>query len=167
MKTSQTGLQLIRKHEGLRLDAYRDPANIWTIGYGHTKTARSGQRITREQAETLLLQDAAQAEQSVKALVKVPLKQNEFDALVSLVFNIGAGNFAKSTLLKKLNQGSKGEAAAEFEKWNKARVNGQLQTLPGLITRRRDERQLFENVGGKAVLSLLFVAAMLWLNKYL
>lgn len=167
MKTSQTGLQLIREHEGLRLDAYRDPAGIWTIGYGHTRTARAGQRITRDQAERLLLQDVVTAENAVKARVKVPLKQHEFDALVSFVFNVGAGNFANSTLLRRLNEGNKAAAADQFLRWDKARVNGVLTSLPGLLRRRADERDLFRNIGGAAVLSLLLVGFLLFLNRWM
>lgn len=143
MKTSSKGKDLIKKYEGLRLSVYKCPANVLTIGYGHTKTAKPGMSINKEMAELLLNMDLIDFEKAVKALVKVPLTQNQFDSLISLSFNVGVGNFSKSTLLKKLNAGDYAGAAPEFLKWNKARTTGGMKELPGLTKRRKEEQALF------------------------
>ena len=144
MKTSDRGVALIKAHEGLRLTAYTDPVGVWTIGYGHTTTAgppkvERGMKITDAGADAILRQDLAKFEGYVSSAVKVPLNQNEFDALVSFTFNLGPGNLRSSTLLKKLNAGDRAGAADEFLKWTKA--GG--KTLPGLVKRREAERALF------------------------
>ena len=144
MKTSGRGVALIKAHEGLRLTAYPDPVGVWTIGYGHTTAAgppkvERGMKITDAGADAILRQDLAKFEGYVSSAVKVPLNQNEFDALVSFTFNIGPGNLRSSTLLKKLNAGDRAGAADEFLKWTKA--GG--KTLPGLVKRREAERALF------------------------
>ncbi len=142
MKLSDAGLSLIKRHEGLRLKAYPDPGTggaPWTIGYGHTQGVQPGQEITAAQADDYLREDVYWAEDAVRDHVKVALDQHEFDALVSLVFNIGAGAFARSTLLRKLNDGDKAGAAGEFARWNQA--GGKV--LPGLVKRRADEAALF------------------------
>lgn len=146
MKLSDAGLSLIKRHEGLRLKAYPDPGTggaPWTIGYGHTTGVQPGQEITQAQAEDYLREDVYWAEDAVRDLVKVALAQNEFDALVSLVFNIGAGAFGRSTLLRKLNDGDKAGAGAEFARWNQAAG----KVLPGLVKRRADEAALFNGSG--------------------
>ena len=139
MKTSKKGIELIKKYEGLKLKAYKCPAGVWTIGYGHTKNVKQGDTITEKQAEILLIYDLNDFENCIKKNVRIPLSQNQFDALVSLCFNIGCGNFLKSTLLKKLNEGKIAEAAKEFLKWNKA--DG--KELAGLTKRRQEEMELF------------------------
>ena len=144
MKTSDRGVALIKAHEGLRLTAYTDPVGVWTIGYGHTTAAgppkvERGMKITDAGADAILRQDLAKFEGYVSSAVKVPLNQNEFDALVSFTFNLGPGNLRSSTLLKKLNAGDRAGAADEFLKWTKA--GG--KTLPGLVKRREAERSLF------------------------
>jgi GH24 family phage-related lysozyme (muramidase) len=136
---NQAGLDLIKEFEGFRASAYRCPAGVPTIGYGHTKTARMGMLINRKHGEQLLRSDLSDAESAVSRLVKVPLTDNEFSALVSFVFNLGEGNFAKSTLLRKLNAGDRQGAADELLRWNRA--GGRV--LRGLIRRREAERQLF------------------------
>ncbi|MEM3091771.1 MAG: lysozyme [Candidatus Pacearchaeota archaeon] len=146
MTTSEKGIELIKKYEGLRLSAYRCPSGILTIGYGHTKTTKPGMTINKEMAEILLKEDLKDFEKAINELVKVPLTQNQFDALISFVFNVGIGNFQKSTLLKKLNEGNYKEAANEFLKWTKARQPGGLKELPGLVKRRNEEKKLFESV---------------------
>ena len=143
MQTNQAGLDLIKMFEGLRLEAYVDAVGVWTIGYGHTQTARAGMVITEQQAEQLLRDDLGDAEDAVNNLVKVPLNDNEFSALASLVFNIGSGNFQRSTVLRRLNQEDRVGAADAIEWWNKGRVNGVLTTLPGLVRRRAAEKALF------------------------
>jgi lysozyme len=133
-------LSLIKKHEGLRLEAYLPtPNDVWTIGYGHTHTAKKGQKITEAQAEELLRRDIAWAEEAVNESVVVPLTQNQFDALVSFVFNVGVGAFSKSTLLRLLNAKDYEGAANQFLRWNKQKG----KVLNGLTKRREEERRLF------------------------
>lgn len=139
MKTSKRGLDLIKEYEGFRADAYLCPAGVWTIGYGTTKGVKKGDKVTKEQAERMLADDVAAFEQSVISAVKVPLNQNQFDALVSLTYNLGAGNLRSSTLLRMLNTGDYTGAAEQFLRWNKA--GGKV--LAGLTRRRESERALF------------------------
>jgi GH24 family phage-related lysozyme (muramidase) len=141
-KTNSAGLELIKHFEGLKLKSYQDAVNVWTIGYGHTKTAKPGQAISEPEAERLLKADLHDAESAVNRMVRVPLTDNQFDALVSFVFNLGAGSFQRSTLLRKLNAGEYQVAANEFLKWNKA--GGRV--LAGLTRRRRAEQALFTKV---------------------
>lgn len=143
MGLSQAGLNLIKSHEGLRTTAYQDPVGIWTIGYGHTGTAKPGQKITEAQAEQLLRQDVGWAEAAVRKNVKVPLTQGQFDALVSFTFNLGAGALGRSTLLKKLNAGDYAGAQAEFGRF----VHAGGRVLPGLVRRRNEEAQMFGGRG--------------------
>ncbi|AFH47795.1 Phage-related lysozyme [Ignavibacterium album JCM 16511] len=140
---SKKGLDLIKKYEGLKLEAYRDPAGILTIGYGHTKTVKPGMVINKDMADLLLKIDVMDAENAVRVLVNIELSQNQFDALVSFVFNVGRKNFERSTLLKKLNEGKILEAGEEFMKWTKAKQPGGLKELPGLVKRRAEEKVLF------------------------
>lgn len=144
MKTSQRGIDLIKSFEGLRLTAYPDPGtggDPWTIGYGHTKGVKPGMKITENRAEELLRDDLAEFEAALNGLVKVRLCQHQFDALVSLVFNIGPGAFSDSTLLRLLNAGLYDDAALQFVRWNK----GGGKVLSGLTRRRMAERKLFED----------------------
>lgn len=143
MYTSQNGVNLIKEFEGLELEAYRDIAGIWTIGYGHTGDVYPGQSLTEDEAESLLRQDLIPRERAVGSLVKVSLNQNEFDALVSFVYNLGKDALARSTFLKNLNAGYPRMAAQEMLRWNKARVKGVLKEVPGLTRRRAAERKLF------------------------
>lgn len=133
---------MLREFEGLRLQAYPDPGSggdPWTIGYGHTKGVKRGDTCTKEQAEAWLLEDAAEAEEAITRMVTVPLTQEQRDALVSFVFNLGAGNLKQSTLLRKLNAGDYTGAANEFKRW----VNAAGKPMPGLIRRRAAEAALF------------------------
>lgn len=141
---SQRGVDLIKGFEGLRLSAYKDSAGVWTIGYGHTSGVKPGQRISQAQAEQFLRSDVKWAEQAVRDNVKVPISQNQFDALTSFTFNLGAGALKSSTLLKKLNAGDTAGAQAEFGKW----VHAGGQRLEGLVRRRAEEAALFGNQGG-------------------
>lgn len=143
MKTNKKGIDIIKKNEGLELNAYLCPANVWTIGYGHTAGVKQGDKITKEKAEETLVKDLAIFELGVSKLVKVPINENQFSALVSFAFNLGLTALANSTLLKKLNAKDYGAAANEFSKWNKATVKGVKQVLAGLVTRRAEERDLF------------------------
>lgn len=147
---SENCINLVKKFEGLHkvgadglVSSYRCPAGKWTIGYGHTKGVRSGQKITAEKAEEFLFEDLQEHAQAVHRYVNVPLSQHQFDALVSFVFNLGAENFRKSTLLKKLNQGLYDEVPEQLMRWNKARVDGKLTSLRGLTRRRAAEGALF------------------------
>lgn len=140
MQISKAGLDLIKEFEGLYLKAYRCPAGVPTIGYGHTAGVVMGQTITKQQADDYLRRDVRQFERAVARLVSVPLTQGQFDALVSFAFNLGEGALAQSTLLRLLNAGDYAGAAAQFDRWNKA--GGRV--LPGLVRRRAAERALFE-----------------------
>lgn len=140
MKISKQGLAIIKRFEGLELDAYMPtPNDVPTIGYGHTKTAKMGMTITARGADMLLKQDLAWVETSVNKHVKVALTQPQYDALCSFVYNLGATNFRRSTLLKRLNEGNFAAAADEFPRWNK---QGK-KVLRGLTHRRAAERELF------------------------
>jgi GH24 family phage-related lysozyme (muramidase) len=139
MTINQDGLNLIKSFEGLYLDAYIDPVGVWTIGYGHTEGVYEGMTITEAEAEELLRKDLAEFEAAVSEAVQVSLNDNQFSALVSFTFNLGAGSLFESTLLKLLNQGDFQGAADQFPRWNKA--GG--QELPGLTRRRQAERALF------------------------
>jgi len=137
------GLALIKQWEGLKLQAYRDVAGILTIGYGHTGGVRAGQVITADQAEAMLVIDLERFEKTVAALVKVPLSDNQFAALVAFTFNVGERAFATSTLLRKLNAADYASVPGELAKWNKAWVNGRLVPVDGLANRRAAEAGLW------------------------
>lgn len=163
----QEAVDLIKSFEGIpdgdpntvNIDAYLCPAAVWTIGWGHAimdggvqlKGAANKARaralypggITRGQAEALLRGDLVPRAAAVSSLLKVPVNDNQFGALIGLVFNIGAGNLAASTLLRKLNARDFAGAADQFMAWDKARVNGVLQPLAGLTRRRKAERAMF------------------------
>ncbi|MCB2114668.1 MAG: lysozyme [Parvularculaceae bacterium] len=143
MKTGTTGLNLIKGYEGLRMSAHYAPNEEWTVGYGHTSSARHGMSVTEGDAERLLRQDVQPIEKLISDTVRAPLNQNEHDAIVSLIFNIGEENWKRSTVLRKLNEGDKLAAARAFEMWTKARVNGELVSLDGLVRRRAAEKSLF------------------------
>lgn len=143
MKVSIIGINLIKKYEGLRLTAYRCPSGILTIGYGHTKTVKPGMTINETMADLLLEQDIKEYEKGINELIKVALNQNQFDALVSLCFNIGVGAFGRSTLLKLLNNKDYNGAAEQFMRWVNGRTAQGLMPLPGLVKRRTEEKNLF------------------------
>ena len=136
---SASGIVLIKHHEGRPAAGYRDPVGIVTACYGHTATAVLGKRYSDAECEALLRADLKKTEAAVKRLVKVTITQDQYDALVSLVFNVGEGAFANSTLLRRLNAGQCLAAADEFLRWNKAKGT----VLPGLTKRRKAERELF------------------------
>lgn len=140
MKISQAGRDLVKRFEGLRLDAYLCPAGVWTIGYGHTGDVQAGQRITEHQADVILDHDLERFETAVERLCPLA-SQGQFDALVSFAFNLGIAALTRSTLRSKLNAGDVEGAADEFLKW----VNAAGKKLPGLVARRADERERFLN----------------------
>jgi lysozyme len=149
VELSSFGLALLRESEGLRLKAYQDSAGVWTIGYGTIKypdgsQVRQGDTCTPEQAEYWIYGDLAWVTKAVNAMVAVEINQKMFDAVCILVYNIGEGNFHKSSLLRQLNQSNFKQASAEFDKWVKARVNGTLVTVKGLVNRRDREQALFD-----------------------
>lgn len=142
MELSTNGLNLIKSFEGVRLTAYKavSTEEHWTIGYGHYgEDVREGQTITKAQADKFLKADVARFENAVNKNVKVALNQNQFDALVSFTYNCGEGALKRSTLLQLLNQGKYGEAAEQFDLWNKS--GGKV--LNGLVKRRAKEKALF------------------------
>jgi len=146
MQISDNGVNFIKRFEGLRLTAYLDVAGVPTIGYGHTHTvtradAASGMTISEETAEYLLRVDLKRYERRVRSYVKVPLNQNEFDALVSFDFNTGA--LHRSTALLRLNRGEREDAAEALTWWNRATIDGRKVEVLGLVRRRRAERELF------------------------
>ncbi|MEZ7766226.1 lysozyme [Haemophilus parahaemolyticus] len=143
-RISTQGLDEIKKSEALSLKAYQDTGGVWTIGYGHTGKVGgvpvgSGMTITKDQAEKLLQNDVSIFENAIKKGVKVPLTQNQYDALVNFSYNIGDGAFLKSTLLRRLNQGDYQAAADQMLRWNKD--NGEV--IQGLTNRRERERAMF------------------------
>jgi len=140
------GKSIIKYCEGLRLTSYVCPAGKPTIGWGHTYGVKLGRTISEAEAEVLLDHDYQQAEDDVLELVTVPLTDNQLGALTSFVFNLGQGNFSKSTLLRKINASDFAGAAAEFDKWIYATVNGVKTKLKGLVERRKLERSLFEDI---------------------
>jgi lysozyme len=143
MKTSQRGIGLIKGFEGLRTAAYRCPAGILTVGYGHTgRDVTQGLVITEAQAEALLRRDLEHFEQAVTALAG-DCTQGQFDALVAFAFNVGIGALKASSLLKRHRAGDFAGAANQFLRWDKAGK----QVLPGLTKRRAAERALYLSRG--------------------
>ena len=141
MKTSNNGIELIKRHEGLRLNAYKCTSGKLTIGYGHTKGVKIGQTITEEEAERLLREDLIVAENEINRH-NLNLNQNQFDALVSFVFNVGIGNFQTSTLLKKIKLDPNNKSIEnEFKRW----VYSGGKVSLGLIKRRKEEAELYFN----------------------
>jgi lysozyme len=146
MRTLDTfGYKLIQQFEGLKLKAYQDSVGIWTIGYGNTtyldgSKVKKGDKITREQADLMFKQTANKFALEVAKLIDVCLTQNQFNALVSLAYNIGIGAFKGSTLLKKVNANPNDESIrGEFKRWNRA--GGKV--LYGLTRRRNEEADLY------------------------
>ena len=140
MKISQEGIALIKKFEGCELEAYKCAAGVWTIGYGSTKGVEEGNTITQEDADNLLLEEMHEYEGYINDMVTVDLKQNEFDSLVSWVFNLGPSNLSSSTLLSRLNNKVWDDIPNQIKRWNKA--GGQVRQ--GLVRRREAEALLFQ-----------------------
>ena len=139
MKTSPKGIALIKEFEGLRLKAYKCPGGVWTIGYGHTAGVKSGMVITEAQAEEYLKADLIAFERYLNGL-GLALNQNQFDALVSFIYNVGTGNFSSSTLLRKVRANPQDNSIMdEFLRW----VYSKGRVLPGLQRRRLAEMKLY------------------------
>lgn len=144
MKLSPHGIKLLQGFEACRLIAYRDTRGVWTIGWGHTGLeVQKDVRWSQREADTAFVRDIAWAENAVNKHVKIPLAQNQFDALVCFVFNVGEPNFKLSTLLRKVNGYDMVGAQAQFPRWNKVTVNGNLVVDKGLVNRRALEKALF------------------------
>lgn len=144
MHVSPSGVDLICNFEGLRLKAYDDGVGVWTIGFGTTKypngiRVKKGDTCTLDQAKAYMQNDLKSFEQTVNNTVKVLLNQNQFDALVSLAYNIGSTAFKNSTLVRQLNEGNYKAAANQFNVW----VNAGGKRMQGLVNRRAAERALF------------------------
>ena len=139
MKTSLKGIALIKEFEGLRLKAYLCPGEVWTIGYGHTAGVKPGMVITEAQAEEYLKTDLIAFERYLNGL-ELTLNQNQFDALVSFIYNVGTGNFSSSTLLRKIRVNPQDNSIMdEFLRW----VYSKGRVLPGLQRRRLAEMKLY------------------------
>jgi lysozyme len=139
MNIGTKGLDLIRFFEGLELNAYQCAAGVWTIGYGHTKDVQQGMTISEARANEMLAEELNEYESYINGLVTVELNQDQFDAMVSWVYNLGVGNLKASTLLKVLNAGDYDGVPAQMMRWNKA--GGKV--LEGLTKRRQAEADLF------------------------
>ena len=140
MKTNKAGLALIRQFEGCRLKAYKCPAGVWTIGYGWTHGVKPTDQWTQAQAEEMLVKGLDQYENAVQSAIGAhATTSNQFSALVSICYNIGAGNFVKSSMLRHHKAGDYAKAADAFLLWNKA--GGKV--LNGLTKRRQAERALY------------------------
>lgn len=142
MKIGNKGLELIKHFEGCELEAYKCPAGVWTIGYGHTKGVEEGDVWSESHADHMLEVELEEYENYVNTAVEVPLSQNQFDALVSWVYNLGPTNFNSSTMLKVLNAGDYSEVGNQMLRWNKA--GGKV--LEGLTRRRQAEADLFNDI---------------------
>ena len=141
MKLGERGTEILKYFEGCKLTAYQDSVGVWTIGYGHTKGVYNGMTITQEEAEQMLLTELEEYEGYIENMVTVPLTQNQFDALVVWIYNLGPTNFKNSTLLKELNAGNYNAAGQEITRWNIA--GGKV--LAGLVKRREAEAELFND----------------------
>jgi len=139
MKTSHKGIALIKEFEGLRLKAYKCPGGVWTIGYGHTAGVKPGMGISEAQAEEYLMADLIASEKYLNDL-RLAINQNQFDALISFIYNVGTGNFSRSTLLRKVRANPQDNSIMdEFLRW----VYSKGRVLPGLQRRRLAEMKLY------------------------
>ena len=139
MKTSHKGIALIKEFEGLRLKAYKCPGGVWTIGYGHTASVKPGMVISEAQAEEYLMADLIASEKYLNDL-RLAINQNQFDALISFIYNVGTGNFSRSTLLRKVRANPQDNSIMdEFLRW----VYSKGRVLPGLQRRRLAEMKLY------------------------
>jgi len=139
MQLSNTGTHLLKYFEGCKTVAYQDSVGVWTIGYGHTKGVYKGMTITQDEADSMLLTELEEYESYVENMVTVELNQEQFDALVVWIYNLGPTNFKNSTLLRKLNSGDYSAVPTEIKRWNKA--GGKV--LKGLVKRREAEATMF------------------------
>ena len=143
LQPSRACLALVKAFEGYRPAAASLPDGGWTVGYGHTASARAGARVSEADAEALLTYDLGRVALAVRAQVFTPLSQNQFDALVAFAFNVGGQAFSRSTVLKRLNQGDHLGAAHALERWHQAQWQGEAQVIDALVRRRAAEKALF------------------------
>ena len=139
-KTSSEGISLIKAFEGCKLKAYQCSANVWTIGYGHTRGITEGNTCTQQEADEMLVDDVKEFEGYVNDIVNIELTQSQFDALVAWTFNLGPTNLTNSTLLKRLHDGDLADVPNQMRRWDKA--GGKV--LAGLTRRREAEALLFQ-----------------------
>jgi lysozyme len=149
-RVSRAAIELIKRFEGCRRHAAQLPDGRWTIGYGHTLTAREDAEVTEPDAEALLLYDLISVAHLVNENVYAPISQNQFDALCSFAFNIGSDNFRRSQVLKRLNAGAAVQAACAMELWRKADFEGERIVIDALVRRRAAEKALFLTPAGDA-----------------
>jgi lysozyme len=149
-RVSRAAIELIKRFEGYRQTAAQLPDGRWTIGHGHTLTARQGAEVSPDDAEALLLYDLIAIAHALNEAVYTPLAQNQFDALASFVFNIGLDSFHQSSVLKRLNEGALIQAACAMELWRKANVGGERIVIDALVRRRAVEKTLFLTPPGDA-----------------
>ena len=142
-RVSRTAIELIKRFEGCRQAAAQLPDGRWTIGHGHTLTARQGARVSQDDAEALLLYDLIGVAHALNEAVFTPLTQNQFDALASFTFNIGVNSFHQSAVLRRLNEGALIQAACAMELWRKADIGGERIVIDALVRRRACEKALF------------------------
>jgi len=156
MKMCDEGFELIKAQEGFRSHAYRDPAGVWTIGYGHTSMAgppqvREGLKISQAEAENILRRDVERFADGVRRLLRRNLSDRQFSALVSFAYNVGLGNFERSSVLRAVNAGDFEAVPRRLALWVKA--GG--RTMPGLIRRRAAEAALFTGDGSAPAQALV------------
>lgn len=150
MRTSQAGLDVIKAFEGFRARSEALPNGRWIIGYGHMRRARQGIRVSETEAEAILREyDLPPVERYVMRCVLAPMSQNEFDALVSLAFNIGPKAFSSSDVVASINGGNRLDAAEAFDHWRRAKIGGRIQIVDALVRRRAAEKALFLNAPGR------------------
>ena len=149
-RVSRTAIDLIKRFEGYRRAAAQLPDGRWTIGHGHTLTARQGAEVSADDAEALLLYDLIAIAHGLNEAVFTPLTQNQFDALASFAFNLGLDNFHQSGVLKRLNEGALIQAACAMELWRKANLGGERIVIDALVRRRAAEKALFLTPPGEA-----------------
>ena len=142
-QVSRAAVDLIKRFEGYRMKAAQLPDGRWTLGYGHTLTARAGASVSEQDAEALLLYDLITVAHAVNENVYTPLNQNQFDALACFAFNIGTDNFVRSGVLRRLNEGALLQAAGAMEMWRKADFEGERIVIDALVRRRSAEKTLF------------------------
>ncbi|MEL6724667.1 MAG: lysozyme [Pseudomonadota bacterium] len=154
MRTSQAGLDVVKAFEGFRAQSELLPNGRWIIGYGHLRRAQEGVRVNEVEAEALLREyDLPPVERFVMRCVLAPMLQNEFDALVSLAFNIGPKAFASSDVVASLNGGNRLDAAHAFDLWRRAKIGGRVQVVDALVRRRAAEKALFLNAPGRSLVA--------------
>ncbi|HRD47770.1 MAG TPA: lysozyme, partial [Caulobacter sp.] len=142
-QVSRAAIELIKSFEGYRRKAAQLPDGRWTIGYGHTLTAREGAEVSEADAEALLMYDLINVAHVVNEHSYTPLTQNQFDALCCFAFNVGVDNFRRSSVLRRVNEGQLLQAACAMEMWRKADFEGERIVIDALVRRRSAEKTLF------------------------